>query len=148
MPRNEPRGLFDDQDADFETFIESDSPFAERMRLRLLEDYIGQAHLLGRGRLVRKLNDAGGPLSPFILRGPPGTVKTTLARLLAGKAGTRFAPLSAVHSGSRNSERRSAKSGGQSRVDAVSFCSLTKSIDSTKRSKTHFCRRWKAAPSP
>jgi len=80
----------------------ADAPLAERMRPRTLEEYVGQGHLLGRGRLVRKLIDGGeggAALPSLILWGPPGTGKTTLGRLLAGKSGARFVPLSAVLSG-------------------------------------------------
>jgi putative ATPase len=69
------------------------------MRPRTLEEYVGQGHLLGQGRLVRRLVEGGGSLPSLILWGPPGTGKTTLARLLANTAGARFVPLSAVLSG-------------------------------------------------
>ncbi len=73
-------------------------PLAERLRPRTLADVVGQEHLTGSegaiGRMV-----AAGQLSSIILWGPPGTGKTTIARLLAEAVGMRFAPLSAVFSG-------------------------------------------------
>ncbi|WP_287940037.1 replication-associated recombination protein A [Sphingopyxis sp.] len=73
-------------------------PLAERLRPRSLADVVGQEHLTGAegaiGRMV-----AAGQLSSIILWGPPGTGKTTIARLLAEAVGMRFAPLSAVFSG-------------------------------------------------
>ena len=75
-----------------------DAPLADRLRPRTLDDVVGQTHLTGAegaiGRMV-----AAGRLSSMILWGPPGTGKTTLARLLADAVGMRFAPISAVFSG-------------------------------------------------
>jgi putative ATPase len=67
------------------------------MRPRTLDEVVGQDHLLGRERLLRRLIDAGRPIPSMILWGPPGTGKTTLARLLAGRAA--FEVLSAVSAG-------------------------------------------------
>jgi putative ATPase len=75
------------------------SPLADRMRPRTLSEFVGQEHLVGEGRVLRRLIDSGGTLPSIILWGPPGTGKTTLARLLAEKADARFVALSAVFSG-------------------------------------------------
>src|SRR5436190_19472641 len=73
-------------------------PLAERMRPRSLAEFVGQEQLLGPGKLLRRALQAK-ELPSLILWGPPGTGKTTLGRLLAGEAGARFVPMSAVMSG-------------------------------------------------
>jgi putative ATPase len=74
------------------------APLAERMRPRSLDGFVGQAHLLGPGRLLRVAIESGD-LHSMILWGPPGTGKTTLASLLAAHAKAHFAPFSAVLTG-------------------------------------------------
>jgi putative ATPase len=71
------------------------APLAERMRPRSLDEFVGQAHLLGPGRLLRVAIESGD-LHSMILWGPPGTGKTTLASLLAAHAKAHFTPFSAV----------------------------------------------------
>ena len=75
------------------------APLAERMRPRSLEEFVGQEHLVGDDRILRKLLEGSGNLPSLVLWGGPGTGKTTLARLLAEKSGARFIALSAVFSG-------------------------------------------------
>ena len=73
-------------------------PLAERLRPRTLDEYIGQQHLVGEGAVLRKMIDAGR-IPSFILWGPPGVGKTTLAQIIAHKLETPFFTLSAVTSG-------------------------------------------------
>lgn len=73
-------------------------PLAERMRPRSLDEYVGQKHLVGEGAIMRKMIDAGR-ISSFILWGPPGVGKTTLAQIVAQTLKVPFYTLSAVTSG-------------------------------------------------
>jgi putative ATPase len=85
----------------FEHAADSDTaskPLAERLRPRRLEDFVGQEHLLGPGRALRRAIEAD-QVPSLILWGPPGTGKTTLARLVAGKTGATFVPFSALAGG-------------------------------------------------
>jgi len=73
-------------------------PLAERLRPKTLDEYIGQKHLVGPGAVLRKMIESGR-ISSFILWGPPGVGKTTLAQIIANKLETPFYTLSAVTSG-------------------------------------------------
>lgn len=73
-------------------------PLAERLRPNSLEDYIGQKHLVGEGGIIRNMIETG-KVNSFILWGPPGVGKTTLARIIANTIDARFYTLSAVTSG-------------------------------------------------
>ncbi len=77
----------------------ADSPLAERMRPRTLEEFVGQRHLVAENRLVSRLMAGQGNLPSLILWGGPGSGKTTLARILASRQGLKFQSLSAVLSG-------------------------------------------------
>ena len=77
---------------------QSNIPLAERLRPRTLDDYIGQEHLVGPGGVFRKFIETGNVPS-FILWGPPGVGKTTLARLVAGALDRKMFTLSAINSG-------------------------------------------------
>jgi putative ATPase len=74
------------------------APLAARMRPRGLEDYVGQEHVVGPGKLLRRLLEAGR-LPSIILWGPPGVGKTTLARIIASQANATFVAISAVNAG-------------------------------------------------
>ena len=91
--------LFEAPDAPFPPAAAApNGPLADRLRPRALDEVVGQDHLTGpEGAIGRMV--AAGKLSSMILWGPPGTGKTTIARLLAGAVGLRFAPISAVFSG-------------------------------------------------
>ncbi|MGE5818985.1 MAG: replication-associated recombination protein A [Deltaproteobacteria bacterium] len=73
-------------------------PLAERMRPKSVEEFVGQGHLMGPGKLLREMV-AAGKLHSLILWGPPGSGKTTLAQILAGSAGAACIHFSAVSSG-------------------------------------------------
>lgn len=82
----------------FDQAAEKDEPLAARMRPRTLDEYIGQEHILGKGRLLRRAIQAD-QLSSVIFYGPPGTGKTTLARVIANTTRSHFSTLNAVLSG-------------------------------------------------
>ena len=73
-------------------------PLAERLRPQNLDEYIGQEHLVGKGAILRRMIDAG-QISSFILWGPPGVGKTTLAKIISNQLDVPFYTLSAIHSG-------------------------------------------------
>src|SRR2546425_888263 len=76
----------------------SHQPLAARMRPRDLDEFRGQDHLVGEGRVLRRAIESG-KLPSMILWGPPGSGKTTLARIMARRAGARFVPIQAVSAG-------------------------------------------------
>lgn len=77
--------------------LASDAPLATRMRPTTLKDYVGQRHILGPGKLLRRAIEADR-ISSLLLFGPPGTGKTTLAHVIAGTTKSRFERLSGVES--------------------------------------------------
>lgn len=117
-------------------------PLAERLRPKTLDEYIGQKHLVGPGAVLRKMIDAGR-ISSFILWGPPGVGKTTLAQIIANKLETPFYTLSAVTSGVKDVRDviDRAKVTASSRRQAR-YCSLTKSTVSASRSRTRCWALW------
>jgi putative ATPase len=74
------------------------APLAERLRPKTLDEYIGQTHLVGPGSILRRMIDSGN-VSSFILWGPPGVGKTTIARIIANTTKSPFYTLSAINAG-------------------------------------------------
>ncbi len=100
------------------------APLAARMRPRTLAEFRGQEHLLGEGKAIRGMLEAGVP-SSMILWGPPGSGKTTLARLIAGETSTTFVAFSAVTEGIARVREIIAEAEERLRVTArrtVLFC--------------------------
>ena len=82
----------------FSNISKNTAPLADRMRPRTLDEFVGQQHIVGEGKLLRRaiLSDR---LQSAIFFGPPGTGKTTLASIIASSTGAAFAKLNAVSSG-------------------------------------------------
>src|SRR5690606_8375149 len=78
--------------------LQSHAPVATRMRPRTLEEYLGQRHIVGEGKLLRRAI-LGDQLFSIILWGPPGSGKTPLAQIIAGATNAHFEPVSAVSAG-------------------------------------------------
>ena len=108
-------------------------PLAERLRPKTLDDYIGQKHLVGQGAVLRKMIDAGRVPS-FILWGPPGVGKTTLAQIISNKLEAPFYTLSAISSGVKDVRDVIEKVIAFS-IRYLLFCLLMKYIVSANPSK-------------
>jgi len=78
--------------------MSQEAPLATRMRPRNFDDFVGQEHLIGKGHVLRKAIEAG-QLPSFILWGPPGSGKTTLAYIIANTTDSHFSPVSAASAG-------------------------------------------------
>jgi len=79
--------------------MKTEAPLAARMRPRTLEEYIGQEHIVGEGKLLRRAIESDRMFSSIILWGPPGTGKTTLAQVIANTTKSRFITISAILAG-------------------------------------------------
>lgn len=79
--------------------MEKEAPLAARMRPRTLEEYIGQEHIVGEGKLLRRAIEADKLFSSILLWGPPGTGKTTLAQIIANRTRSHFVTISAILAG-------------------------------------------------
>ncbi len=122
-------------------------PLAERLRPVTLEDYIGQEHLVGPDGIIRKMIESGR-VNSFILWGPPGVGKTTLAKIVAAQTEVPFYTLSAVTSGVKDVrevlERAEADSRSMFSKGRPILLS-TKYTASTSLSKIHSWARWRKA---
>src|SRR5689334_17401156 len=79
--------------------MKQEAPLAARMRPRTLDEYIGQEHIVGEGKLLRRAIEAVRLFSSIILWGPPGTGKTTLAQVIANTTKSHFVTISAILAG-------------------------------------------------
>jgi putative ATPase len=79
--------------------IREEAPLAARMRPRTLDEFVGQEHILGEGRLLRRAIETDRLFSSLIFWGPPGTGKTSLAMIIANTTRSHFETLSAVMAG-------------------------------------------------
>ena len=104
--------LFETEDEPSPASALTHAPLAERMRPRTLSEFVGQESVIGPGTLLRRLLDGTQRLPSLILWGPPGSGKTTLARIISQHTSARFVALSAVLSGVK--ELREAIAGAQS----------------------------------
>jgi len=82
----------------YEELKSREAPLATRLRPTAFHDFVGQEHLVGKGRVLRKAIESG-QLPSFILWGPPGSGKTTLAYIIANSTDSHFSPISAVNAG-------------------------------------------------
>src|SRR5256885_4282267 len=99
MPKPRSSRLFPDMSETDSATSTTRAPLPDRMRPQTLNEFVGQTQLVGEGRVLRRLIESRGIIPSLILWGPPGTGKTTLARLLAEKTDAEFVALSAVFSG-------------------------------------------------
>ena len=132
-----------------QTFFDRDGaqPLAARLRPRTLDEFVGQRHLLGPGKVLRRLIESD-QLSSMIFWGPPGVGKTTLARIIAGRTKADFIDFSAVTSGIKEIRAVMQQAEENRRLRRAHASSLwMRSTASTRPSRTRFCPLWKRAAS-
>ena len=119
------------------------APLAERMRPKTFDDFVGQDHLLGENGVIRKML-SGKNIRSMIYWGPPGTGKTTLARLLATKIDAEFVQINAISSGVKELREISQKLKTPLIWERGLYFLSMRSTDSTNLSKLLFLRVLKA----
>jgi putative ATPase len=120
--------------------MKQEAPLAARMRPRTLDEYIGQEHIVGEGKLLRRAIEADRLFSSIILWGPPGTGKTTLAQVIANTTKSHFVTISAILAGKADLRViiEEASNAAACTTSAPS-CSWMRSIAGTKPSRTRSC---------
>ena len=118
-------------------------PLASRMRPKSLSEYIGQEHLTGEGMPLRRMAESGH-VSSMILWGPPGTGKTTLAKILTNRVNAKSIVISAVTTGIADI-REAAKPSSTATAGAPPCSSSMRSTASTRRSRTPSSRLLRTA---
>src|SRR5262245_49479324 len=125
---------------------EAPRPLADRLRPKRLAEVVGQSHLVGpEGTLTRALKS--GRLQSMILWGPPGTGKTTVARLLADETRLGFEQLSAIFSGVQDLRKAFDRAKSRRETGKGTLLFIDEITASTAHSRTASCRTWRTAPS-
>ena len=122
-------------------------PLAERLRPKTLDDYIGQQHLVGKGKVLRKMIESG-VVSSFILWGPPGVGKTTLAMIVAEQLKRPFYVLSAVSSGVKDVREVIQKAESIFSIRLIRYFLSMKSTGFPRHSKILYWPQSKREPLP
>lgn len=122
------------------------APLASRIRPVILEDFVGQEHMIGKDKLLYRAIQSDR-LSSIILYGPPGTGKTTLAKIIANKTESDFQQLNATTSGIKEMKEIIEHAKDTSGMyQKKQFYLLMKFIDLIKYNKMLYCLMWKMAP--
>ena len=122
----------------FDNLHDGDRPLAERMRPSNLDDFVGQQHILGKGKLLARLI-AAKKVPNVIFYGPPGTGKTTLAQIVASSSNCNFVKLNAISSGVGDAKAVIDKAKSELKCLASALiCYLTSAIVGAKRKAIRF----------
>ena len=117
-------------------------PLAYRMAPKTLDEYAGQEHIIGKGKLLRRAIEADRIIS-LILYGPPGTGKTALAQVIANKTNARFEWLNAATVGLDELRRVIKKARAEKKRAQGQYFFLMRFTDSINSSRMRFCLTWK-----